>query len=160
MAIKKLKEAVIGIPVQTRMDPLCFNHWPWNQKNESQCTQDLANSEIYSKFFVKEQEIKFDIPKCMDGFVWTGIRFVLSSADEIEWYPLGIRLPIHGGLTHTIFIQYGKWNILPVAITPEYIDIVGPPSLKLQFLTEQTGKIELLAQKIYVPPTNETPVSE
>lgn len=142
------------------MDPLCFNHWPWNQKPESQSTQDLANSEIYSKFFVKEQEVKVDIPKCLNGFIWTGIRFVLTAEDDMEWYPLGIRLPIAGGLTHTIFVQYGKWNILPVAITPEYIEMAGVPSVKLQFLVPQTGKIELLAQKIYPPPSNENPVSQ
>ncbi|NBO61464.1 MAG: hypothetical protein EBU82_10890 [Flavobacteriia bacterium] len=142
------------------MDPRCFNHWPWNQKVESESLQDLAHSEVYSKFFVKEQEVKIEVPKCMDEFVWTGIRFVLSSPDELEWYPLGIRIPTHGGLTHTIFIQYGKWNILPIAFSPEYIDIQGAPILKLQFLTPQSGKVELLAQKIYGSPTNETPVSQ
>ncbi len=155
-----MKGGVIGIQVRSRMDPRCFNHWPWNQKNESECTQDLAHSEVYSKFFMKEQEVKFDIPKCMEGFVWTGIRFVLTSADDMEWYPLGIRVPIQGGLTHTIFIQYGKWNILPIAFTPEYMDIQGAPSLKLQFLTQQTGKIELLAQKIYKDTSNENTISE
>ncbi len=142
------------------MDPRCFNHWPWNQKVESECLQDLAHSEVFSKFFVKEQEIKIEVPKCMDGFVWTGIRFVLSSSDELEWYPLGIRIPTHGGLTHTIFIQYGKWNILPIAFSPEYIDTQGAPILKLQFLAPQSGKVELLAQKIYGPPSNENTISE
>jgi hypothetical protein len=142
------------------MDPLCFNHWPWNQKNESECLQDLAHSEVYSKFFLAEQEVKIDIPKCMDGFVWTGIRFVLKTPDDLEWYPLGIRIPTQGGLTHTIFIQYGKWNILPIAFTPEFIEIKGSPVLKLQFLQPQSGKVELLAQKIYSSPSNENPVSE
>ncbi len=78
----------------------------------------------------------------------------------MEWYPLGIRLPVGGGLTHTIFIQYGKWNILPIAFSPEYIDVQGSPLLKLQFLTPQTGKIELLAQKIYTPTSNENTISQ
>lgn len=142
------------------MDPRCFNHWPWNQKIESESLQDLAFSEVYSKFFIKETEVKIDVPKCMDGFVWTGIRFVLNSSDELEWYPLGIRLPVQNGLTHTIFIQYGKWNIIPVAISPDYIDIHGAPSLKLQFLTPQSGKVELLAQKIYSDTSNENTVSQ
>jgi hypothetical protein len=155
-----LKEGVIGIQVRSRMDPRCFNHWPWNQKTESESFQDLAHSEVYSRFFIKEKEVKFDIPKCMEGFVWTGIRFVLRSGDDMEWYPLGIRIPAYGGLTHTIFIQYGKWNILPIAFTPEYIDIQGAPSLKLQFLNEQSGKIELLAQKIYTDTSNEDTISQ
>jgi hypothetical protein len=53
-----------------------------------------------------------------------------------------------GPLLHTIFVQYGEWNILPIKFTPQFIELVGKPVLKLQFSSEVSGKIELLAQKL------------
>jgi hypothetical protein len=53
-----------------------------------------------------------------------------------------------GPLLHTIFVQYGEWNILPLRYAPEFIEVAGKPVLKLQFPLEASGKIELLAQKL------------
>ena len=130
------------------MDPRAFYHWPWNQKGELECPQDLAHSEIYHEFFVNKKDVVVEIPRCLDGFVWTGLRFVTRDTDDITWYPLGIIVPHNEILLHTIFVQYGKWNIIPISFTPEYIDVVGHPTLKLQFPKELSGKIELLAQKL------------
>lgn len=136
--------------IDSSMDPRCFSHWPWNQKCDTECPQDIAHSEIYHEFFVKKDSVIVQIPKCMNGFVWTGVRFSTSEPDELRWYPLGIVLPMNitEPLLHTIFIQYGRWNILPVEFTPEFIQHFGPPLLKFQFPSETTGKIELLAQKL------------
>lgn len=130
------------------MDPYCFQHWPWNQKSESACPQDLAHSEIFSKFIRQEQTVTLEVPKCIDGFVWTGIRLVTSEPDKLEWYPLGIVVPVDEPIIHTIFIKYGEWNILPVAFTPEFIAKQGNPVMKLEFPSPIFGKIELLAQKL------------
>ena len=92
-----------------------------------------------------------EIPKCLPGFVWTGVRFTTSEPDTITWYPLGIVLPLSGSdspLLHTIFIKYGEWNIIPIKFTPDYIELLGKPILKFQFPSAATGKIELLAQKL------------
>jgi len=134
-----------------RMDPRCFSHWPWNQKCDTECPQDIAHSEIYHEFFVKKEKVVVEVPKCLPGFVWTGVRFTTSEPDTITWYPLGIVVPTPAGekpLLHTIFIQYGEWNILPIEFGPEYIELLGKPLLKFQFPLDTTGKIELLAQKL------------
>lgn len=130
------------------MEPRCFQHWPWNQKSEAECPQDLAHSEIFSKFIRQEQTITIEIPTCLDGFVWTGIRFVTTEQDKMEWYPLGIVIPVEEPIVHTIFVRYGTWNIIPVAFTPEFIKDHGNPVLKLEFPSAVFGKIELLAQKL------------
>ena len=70
------------------MDPRAFYHWPWNQKGELECPQDLAHSEIYHEFFVNKKDVVVEIPRCLDGFVWTGLRFVTRDTDDITWYPL------------------------------------------------------------------------
>lgn len=130
------------------MDPTALEHWPWNQKTETQCPQDIANSEIYQKFFRNEQSVTLEIPKCIDGFTWTGIRFATTQPDSLIWYPLGIVVPLaEEPLLHTIFIHYGEWNILPISITPEFIEKRGHPLIKMEFPSEVSGKIELLAQK-------------
>jgi hypothetical protein len=130
------------------MDPRCFQHWPWNQKSESSAPQDLAHSEIFSKFFRQEQQVTVEIPKCLDGFVWTGVRVVTSEMDKLQWYPLGIVVPVDEPIVHTIFIKYGEWNIIPAAFTPEFIEQRGSPVVKLEFPSPVSGKIELLAQKL------------
>ena len=134
------------------MDPRCFSHWPWNQKCDTECPQDIAHSEIYHEFFVGKEGVVVEVPKCLEGFVWTGVRFTTSEPDTIKWYPLGIVLPPPNeeekALLHTIFIQYGEWNILPIEFGPEYIELFGKPLLKFQFPLDTTGKIELLAQKL------------
>ncbi len=131
------------------MDPSAMTHWPWNQKSETQCPQDIANSEIYQKFFREEKTVTLEMPKCIDGFTWTGIRFVITEPDMLVWYPLGIVIPFEEQpLLHTIFIHYGEWNILPIAFTPEFIELRGNPVLKMEFPSVVSGKIELLAQKI------------
>lgn len=90
-----------------------------------------------------------EIPKCLDGFVWTGVRFTTRDPDTLMWYPLAMITPRETGpLIHTIFIQYGEWNILPIRYTPDFIEVLGKPVLKLQFPSEASGKIELLAQKL------------
>jgi hypothetical protein len=130
------------------MDPRCFKHWPWNQQPESMSAQDIAYSEIYHQFFAEKKTVIVEVPKCLDGFVWTGVRFVTREPDSLQWYPLGIVLPMEEPLLHTIFVKYGAWNILPVAFTPEYIEKHGPPILKLEFSEPVSGKFEVLAQKL------------
>jgi hypothetical protein len=131
------------------MDPRCLDHWPWNQKCDTACPQDIAHSEIYHEFFIEKKEVVIEIPKCLDGFIWTGIRFTTREPDTIQWYPLAMVSPREEGpLIHTIFVQYGEWNILPIRYTPEFIEALGKPVLKLQFPSEASGKIELLAQKL------------
>jgi len=131
------------------MDPRCLNHWPWNQRAEVDCPQDIAHSELYHEFFVKQNTVVVEIPKCLEGFVWTGVRFTTHEPDSIMWYPLGIIIPRETEpLLHTIFIQYGTWNILPIEFTPQFIEVMGKPVLKLQFPSEVSGKFELIAQKL------------
>jgi hypothetical protein len=131
------------------MDPRCFTHWPWNQQPEAVSARDLAHSEIYHKFFTETKSVIIEVPPCMDGFVWTGIRFVTREPDMLHWYPLGIVVPLkEAPLLHTIFIHYGSWNILPIAFTPEYVAEAGKPILKIEFTEPVSGKIELLAQKL------------
>lgn len=130
------------------MDPRCFKHWPWNQQAEAVSAKDIAFSEIYYEFFTETKSVTVDVPKCMEGFLWTGIRFVTREPDTLAWYPLGIIIPMEPPLLHTIFIRYGAWNILPIAFTPEYIAKNGNPIIKLEFSEAFSGKIELLAQKL------------
>lgn len=134
------------------MDPRCFSHWPWNQKCDTECPQDIAHSEIYHEFFTNKDSVVVEVPKCLEGFVWTGVRFTTREPDVIKWYPLGIVLPpgseAEKVLLHTIFIQYGEWNILPIEFGPHYIELLGKPLLKFQFPSNTSGKIELLAQKL------------
>lgn len=150
MALRKLKEDVIGLNLtrMLRMDPSFFNHWPWNQKCEQDCVQDLAHSEVYHEFFVKKMDIEIVLPKCLPGFTWTGIRFVISGPEELEWYPLGIKVPSIQAITHTILVKHGTWNIIPVSFDAPYIEVAGAPIFKLTFDKERTGKVELLAQQI------------
>lgn len=131
------------------MDPRCLSHWPWNQKAEAECPQDIAHSEIYFEFFTNHKNITVEIPKCLEGFIWTGVRFTTHEPDTLMWYPLGIVVPMEkDALIHKIFIQYGEWNILPIKFTPNFIEAMGKPVLKLQFPSEVSGKIELLAQRL------------
>ena len=131
------------------MDPRCLAHWPWNQKAESDCPQDIAHSEIYFEFFTNNKTITVEVPKCLEGFVWTGVRFTTHEPDTLMWYPLGIVVPMEkDALIHKIFVQYGEWNILPIKFTPNFIEAMGKPVLKLQFPSEVSGKIELLAQRL------------
>jgi hypothetical protein len=134
------------------MDPRCFSHWPWNQKCDTECPQDIAHSEIYHEFFTNKDSVVVEVPKCLEGFVWTGVRFTTREPDAIKWYPLGIVLPPGSDaekvLLHTIFIQYGEWNIIPIEFGPHYIELLGKPLLKFQFPSNTSGKIELLAQKL------------
>ena len=151
--LEKLKGGVTGWKPSAlvEMDPRCFNHWPWNQKTDLECPQDVAHSEVYHEFFINEKEITVRIPKCLEGFVWTGFRFVTNEKDQITWYPLSIILPLGADvepLVHTIFIEYGRWNILPIAFTPNFITVHGEPILKLHLSSQLSGKIELLAQKL------------
>ena len=130
------------------MDPSCLLHWPWNQKTDIECPQDVANSEVYQKFFRDETAVTLEMPLCMDGFVWTGVRITTIQNDELVWYPLGIVCPTKPEpLLHTIFIHYGCWNILPLRFTPEYLTQEGKPVLKVEFPSATTGKIELLSQR-------------
>jgi len=131
------------------MDPRCLNHWPWNQKCDTECPQDIAHSEIYHQFFDNEKTVVIEVPKCLPGFIWTGVRFTTREPDTMMWYPLAMITPREAGpLLHTIFVQYGEWNILPLRYAPEFIEVAGKPVLKLQFPLEASGKIELLAQKL------------
>jgi hypothetical protein len=86
----------------------------------------------------------------MTGFVWTGVRFTTSQPDQLKWYPLGIVMPTKSEdpLLHTIFIEHGESNIIPIEFPPHFIEHFGSPFLKFQFPSETTGKIELLAQKL------------
>jgi len=130
------------------MDPSCLTFWPWNQKTEIESPNDLANYEIYHEFFEGEERVLVTVPKCLPGFVWTGVRFVTREPDTLGWYPLALCIPTKDPLVHTIFINYGNWNIIPIRFTPEFIEKNGSPLLTFEFPSKVSGKIELLAQRI------------